>query len=78
MEPSIRKGRSDDGAVVEDRVHVPDQQHARTPRAAEGPDHEIAELGLAIGGDVGTSLHLPSVRTEARLAEIGDPIHAGG
>ena len=66
------------GAVVEDRVHVPDQQHAWTPRAAEGPDHEIAELGLAIGGDVGASLHLPSVPTEASLAEIGDPIHAGG
>ncbi len=63
-------------AVVEHRVHVSHQQYVRTSGAAEGADHQVAELRLAGVGAMRTPFHLPPVGPEPLLTQVGDPVDA--
>jgi hypothetical protein len=70
VDPERALGRR---AVVEDRVHVPDQQDVRSARPPEPADQQIAEPRFTV---VRTPLDLPTTIQEAALAHVGDPVDA--
>ena len=69
-EGSVRRG-----PVVEDGVHVADQQDVGPARAPERTDDEVAEPRLPV---VRPSVDLPPVVQEASLAHVRDLVHPCG
>jgi len=60
-------------AVVEDGVHVPDQQDVGSTRAVEPADQKVPEPRIGV---VRAPLDLPAVVLEPPLTHVGDPVHA--